>query len=84
MDPAVVDSAGFGLLWKVPFNAKELVSKPSQLDARNDELDIKPAANLHVVVLCKAPCLHAKRRWKSARVLSICTELDSDLRCQDR
>lgn len=26
MDPAVVDSSGFGLLWKVPFNSKELVS----------------------------------------------------------
>ena len=26
MDPAVVDSAQFGQLWKVPFNAKEQVS----------------------------------------------------------
>ena len=32
MDPAVVDSSGFGLLWKVQFNSKELVSKPSHLD----------------------------------------------------
>ena len=26
MDPAVVDSASFGLLWKTAFEAKELVS----------------------------------------------------------
>ena len=45
MDPAVVDSAGFGLLWKVPFNANELVSKPPSLDDRNDVPDLKPTAN---------------------------------------
>jgi hypothetical protein len=28
MDPAVVDSAQFGQLWKKPFNAKEQVSLP--------------------------------------------------------
>ena len=30
MDPTVVDSSGFGILWTVPFNSKELVraSKP--------------------------------------------------------
>lgn len=28
MDPAVVDSAQFGLLWKIPFNAKEQVETP--------------------------------------------------------
>ena len=27
MDPAVVDSAEFGQLWKVPFNAQEQVSE---------------------------------------------------------
>ena len=31
MDPAVVDSAGFGLLWKVPFNVNEQVRKTSRL-----------------------------------------------------
>ena len=28
MDPAVVDSAQFGLLWKIPFNYQEQVNKP--------------------------------------------------------
>lgn len=28
MDPAVVDSAQFGQLWKIPFNAKEQVRSP--------------------------------------------------------
>lgn len=31
MDPAVVDSAGFGQLWKVPFNEKEQVRKTFSL-----------------------------------------------------
>lgn len=31
MDPAVVDSAEFGQLWKVPFNAMEQVRKTSEL-----------------------------------------------------
>ena len=31
MDPAVVDSAEFGLLWKVPFNFQEQVSWTSSL-----------------------------------------------------
>ena len=31
MDPAVVDSAQFGLLWKIPFNFQEQVSKLSYL-----------------------------------------------------
>lgn len=31
MDPAVVDSAEFGLLWKVPFNFQEQVSTSLKL-----------------------------------------------------
>ena len=77
MDPAVVDSAGFGLLWKVQFNYQELVSKPSQIDLRIDMSDNKSAANLSIVVLRKTPCLHADRR-KATGLLSIFSELDSD------
>ena len=51
MDPAVVDSAGFGLLWKVPFNSKELVSKAPHLNIPNDVPDIKHTANVQIVVL---------------------------------
>ena len=59
MDPAVVDSAGFGLLWKVPFNSKELVSKPPHVDIRNDVPDIKPTANLQMTVLCQTLGVHS-------------------------
>ena len=85
MDPAVVDSAGFGLLWKVQFNAKELVSKLPQFDIRTDAdaLDIKPTANLQNAVLRKTLGVHPKRRWEAACLLSIFTKLDSDLGCQD-
>ena len=83
MDPAVVDSAGFGLLWKVPFNSKELVSKPPHFVNRNDVPDIKPSANLFILVLRQTLGVHTERRRKSARLLSIFTKLDSDLGCQD-
>ena len=83
MDPAVVDSAGFGLLWKVPFNSKELVSRPLHVDIRNDVPDIEPIADLPITVLCQTPGVHSKCRWKAACLLSIFTKLDSDLGCQD-
>lgn len=37
MDPAVVDSAEFGLLWKVPFNFQEQVSKRSKITIENNK-----------------------------------------------
>ena len=45
MDPAVVDSAEFGLLWKVPFNFQEQVSDPSQLVIQDDMSKANPAAD---------------------------------------
>ena len=83
MDPAVVDSAGFGLLWKVPFNSKELVSMPLHFDIRNDMPDVKPTADLHILVLRQTLGVHSRCRWKAACLLSIFTKLDSDLGCQD-
>lgn len=83
MDPAVVDSAEFGLLWKVPFNYQEQVSKASNLAIRGIKPHMDPAANITIVVLRKASGIYTKCWWKPACFLGIFAELDSDPRCQD-
>ena len=83
MDPAVVDSAEFGLLWKIPFNFQEQVSKPLKLVLEGNMPHMKPAADIRRVVLRKASGIYAKCWWKPACFFGIFAELDSDPRCQD-
>ncbi len=59
MDPAVVDSAGFGQLWKAQFNAKEQVGEWLSL-LEGFHLDASISVSDHrVLVLCEAPGLYA-------------------------
>jgi hypothetical protein len=63
MDPAIVDSASFGLLWNVAFNSKEQVgdalSCRSTLCWPSEESQaIPPRATDPGVVLCEATHLY--------------------------
>ncbi len=83
MDPAVVDSAEFGLLWKISFNFQEQVGKPLNFAITDTILNMNPVADIRIIVLCQAPSIHAKCWWKPACFLGFFAELDSYPRCQD-
>ncbi len=83
MDPAVVDSAEFGLLWKIPFNFQEQVGKPLNLVITDTILNMDPVADIQTIVLCQASSIYAKCWWKPACFLGFFAELDSYPRCQD-
>jgi hypothetical protein len=76
MDPAVVDSAQFGQLWKIQNNFQELVIVPNA-----------PAqttiANMTRTVLRQTSSVHTQRRRTSTSLHSIVTKLDKNTRCKD-
>lgn len=55
MDPAVVDSAEFGLLWKVPFNFQEQVSTSLKLAMENGTPDLNFTANVETHSSTQSP-----------------------------
>ena len=72
MDPAVVDSAEFGLLWKVPFNAKEQVR---QVHLLRHIATLWENAGLISLVLRETIGVYSQW-WKAATFLGFVPKLD--------
>src|SRR5580658_4426529 len=96
MDPAIVDSATFGQLWKVAFNYQEQVSQPSPFvgslsksiaymhctHLKSLETSRRfESERLTFVVLCQTPNLYSSRQRHSNSVYGVESELDQNTEC---